>query len=199
MTFGALDNEVIGSHTRREFEELIVTWGWRCFYCARPVRESIESADDQVTEDHLTPLSRGGVDFLWNIVPACLRCNRLKGALTADEFRAARPGLVQGPAKESTATLTFKKPALSNLAQQTVDYLKPRLSMDAGQSPEYYRERRELLKKQTYEIRRLQQVSAGQMTLPIFGDDSARKIPQTDEAALTLAAMHVTEPIRRKA
>src|SRR5579859_3997505 len=127
--YGALDNTVHGSHTRAEFNELVATWGWRCYYCGIPVHECVKAEPDQLTEDHLVPLSRGGVDFIWNIVPACLRCNQLKGALTAEEFQIARPSLVQRQAQESTG-IPLVEPT-GTFAQQAVAYLAKKMAMDA--------------------------------------------------------------------
>jgi hypothetical protein len=191
--FGALNNEVVGSHTQAEFEELVATWGWRCYFCGIPVHECVKPAPDQLTEEHLIPLSRGGVNYIWNIVPACLSCNQLKGKLTAEEFQLARPGLVQRQAQESTGIPSLNTEA--NFAQQAVAYLAPKLSMD--RPPEYYKQRRQLLRQQLAEIRRLQLTASGQMTLAIFGDDAPRKLAQTEEAAMTLKGMHLTE--RRRA
>jgi len=36
--------------------------------------------------DHGHPVSRGGTDYLRNLVPACIECNRSKGDLTSREF-----------------------------------------------------------------------------------------------------------------
>jgi len=36
--------------------------------------------------DHSLPLSRGGTDYLRNLVPACIECNRIKGNLTSQEL-----------------------------------------------------------------------------------------------------------------
>jgi len=196
--FGALNNEIIGSHTRAEFNELVATWGWRCYYCGIPVHECAKPAPDQLTEDHLLPLSRGGVDFIWNIVPACLRCNQLKGKLTAEEFQIARPGLVQRQAQESKTNSLLETGG--NFAQQAVAYLAPKLAMEAQRPPVYYQERRELLRKQAAEIQRLNLVRAGQLTLPIFGDDAPRKLMETEPASLVVAkGMHVADASRRKA
>lgn len=50
----------------------------RCFYCGRQTK---------LTKDHVVPISRGGSDTLDNIVPACMRCNRLKSAITIGNFK----------------------------------------------------------------------------------------------------------------
>jgi len=36
--------------------------------------------------DHSRPLSRGGTDYLRNLVPACIECNRSKRNLSSREF-----------------------------------------------------------------------------------------------------------------
>jgi len=36
--------------------------------------------------DHSKPLSRGGTDYLRNLVPSCIECNCSKGNLKSQEF-----------------------------------------------------------------------------------------------------------------
>jgi len=36
--------------------------------------------------DHSRPVSRDGTDYLRNLVPACVKCNRSKSDLTSREF-----------------------------------------------------------------------------------------------------------------
>lgn len=67
---------VAGTHSLEEWESLLVEHQGKCFYCSNPAE----------SRDHVIPISRGGSDSISNIVPACLRCNKRKGALTADEF-----------------------------------------------------------------------------------------------------------------
>lgn len=47
-------------------------YGHRCVYCHRKMT--------QLTQDHLTPLSKGGAHTLSNVVPACRSCNSRKQA-----------------------------------------------------------------------------------------------------------------------
>jgi 5-methylcytosine-specific restriction endonuclease McrA len=86
--FGALDQSVVGSHTEREWLDLLTQWNWLCFYCGEFIQRGAVDSKHEATKDHMTPISRGGVDFIGNIVPACLRCNQLKGESTVEEFRA---------------------------------------------------------------------------------------------------------------
>ena len=58
----------------------------RCQYCGN-VRRS-----DELTFDHVIPVSRGGGKSWDNIVTACIECNRKKGGKTP---RQARMGLVK--------------------------------------------------------------------------------------------------------
>ncbi|AVR56720.1 HNH endonuclease [Microbacterium phage Didgeridoo] len=50
-------------------------WGakrkWRCVYCGRGAGMVV---------DHFVPEARGGGDVIWNLVPACDRCNSSKQA-----------------------------------------------------------------------------------------------------------------------
>lgn len=68
----------VGSHTLREWRELLKSSGHRCAYCGR--------GDVALTEDHIVPLARGGSDSIDNIAPACGSCNSRKRDLTAEEF-----------------------------------------------------------------------------------------------------------------
>lgn len=64
--------------------------GWKCCYCGRELLPfGIAEQDASATVDHQTPSSRGGDDSIANLALACRACNSLKGALTAEEFRAA--------------------------------------------------------------------------------------------------------------
>jgi hypothetical protein len=50
-----------------------------CLYCAMrfPTRE--------LTRDHITPLSQGGLDVWNNVATACRRCNNHKGGMTPEQ------------------------------------------------------------------------------------------------------------------
>ena len=51
--------------------------GNRCVYCG---------STENLTIDHVRPLSKGGETNADNCVAACLRCNQAKGSLDLDEF-----------------------------------------------------------------------------------------------------------------
>lgn len=54
-----------------------------CAYCSTPIDELSR------TVDHLHPKSRGGILSNKNKVPACGKCNKLKGNLNIYEFKRA--------------------------------------------------------------------------------------------------------------
>lgn len=58
-------------------ERILFRDGFRCYYCGTLA----------TTEDHLTPVSRGGSEADWNLVACCASCNGSKGAMTEEEFR----------------------------------------------------------------------------------------------------------------
>lgn len=74
--------QAAGSHTLKQFYLKCDYHGWRCIYCGEPLNKIT------VEPDHRKPLSRGGVDYLSNIAPACKPCNRAKHNKTEKEFRA---------------------------------------------------------------------------------------------------------------
>ena len=68
-----------GSFTGAEWRALLESFGHRCSYCG---------SGGPLHADHRVPLSRGGTNYIGNILPACARCNLRKHALIEEEFRA---------------------------------------------------------------------------------------------------------------
>jgi len=75
------------SHTDRQWQNKFFGMGAKCYYCEIPLK--LKEAE----REHRTPKCRGGSDCIHNIVPACKRCNRVKGWRTEEEFAKARPAL----------------------------------------------------------------------------------------------------------
>lgn len=67
-----------GSFTVDEFRQKCLEYNNSCAYC----KQECES----LTVDHVIPLSKGGSNYISNIVPACLSCNSKKRDLSVDEF-----------------------------------------------------------------------------------------------------------------
>jgi len=67
-----------GHHTLAEWRTLKVIFDYRCAYCGRKPKK--------LTQDHITPLSKGGSDDIGNIVPACQSCNSIKHARPLSEI-----------------------------------------------------------------------------------------------------------------
>lgn len=61
-----------GSHTFGEWESLKAQYNWTCPSCGK-VEPNI-----RLTEDHITPLSKGGSNNIENIQPLCRSCNAKK-------------------------------------------------------------------------------------------------------------------------
>jgi 5-methylcytosine-specific restriction endonuclease McrA len=64
--------------TVTQWQERVAEYGGLCGYCRQPMGE--------VTQDHMTPLTRGGNHTLSNVVPACQSCNSRKYTKTLLEF-----------------------------------------------------------------------------------------------------------------
>jgi len=99
------------SHSEQEWRKKFFAMGAECYYCKKPLLLS------EATKDHRTPKCRGGSSRIWNIVPACLRCNQMKGWRTEAEFLAARPGLC----RNSQPRLTKAKPNPGTLPLEEKD------------------------------------------------------------------------------
>lgn len=61
----------IATLTPCQWESILAGWDYRCAYCG--------SADKSLCQDHVTPVTRGGLYTSGNIVPACKSCNSRKG------------------------------------------------------------------------------------------------------------------------
>jgi 5-methylcytosine-specific restriction endonuclease McrA len=66
-----------GEHSTREWELKLQEFKGCCAYCG---------AEGDMQRDHFVPISRGGSNYIDNIVPACGQCNASKGAKTGAEF-----------------------------------------------------------------------------------------------------------------
>lgn len=76
------------SKTRRwQRNALINKHGAVCAICTEPFKSMKE-----ITFDHKTPISKGGLDELDNLQLAHLSCNQEKGTMTDEEFRIFQKG-----------------------------------------------------------------------------------------------------------
>jgi hypothetical protein len=215
--FGKLNQEIVGSHTEAEWLDLLSVWNWRCFYCAEPVQRTSPDPQHEATKDHMVPISRGGVDFIGNIVPACLRCNQLKGNTTVEEFRKQRDWVInrkstgitycrelkENPQVTPSVEVTHPGPPLlptleiAAMWKRVLDAASSGMRIDGERSSsEYWRNRRAVLKVQADGIKRTRLESAGQLVLPMFGDGTARKLMDTEPQALAFNGIDLD---RRKA
>lgn len=64
-------NAPINDFTAAQWAIMKAHYKYCCVYCGRKMK--------RLTQDHITPLSKGGAHTASNIVPACLRCNSSKG------------------------------------------------------------------------------------------------------------------------
>lgn len=67
-----------GSWTAKQFQDLCEAVEHCCYYCGVQT--------DNLTVDHYIPLSRGGTNWIENIVPACPACNYSKQDRTGEEY-----------------------------------------------------------------------------------------------------------------
>ncbi len=68
-----------GKFTKVDIQNMYVSQGAHCYYCSVSIEEAYHI-------EHMTPISRGGSNWIDNICLACVPCNRTKGVKTAEEF-----------------------------------------------------------------------------------------------------------------
>ena len=71
--------EVGGSFTAEDIRNMYTSQGARGYYCS-------VSIEDKYEIEHMTPISKGGSNWIDNICLACVQCNRSKHVQTAEEF-----------------------------------------------------------------------------------------------------------------
>lgn len=75
----ALERNASGDHTSIEIEKLYQEQDGFCYWCDREL-------DSGYHVDHVIPLSRGGTNFIENIVISCPTCNLSKGSKLPSEW-----------------------------------------------------------------------------------------------------------------
>ena len=71
-----------GTHTIDEWINTLELFGHKCCYCG---------SDKNLTKDHVVPLSKGGTNYIENILPACRSCNSSKGTKELIEWYTSQP------------------------------------------------------------------------------------------------------------
>lgn len=75
----ARESDAPGEFTAEEIGQLLAQQGGCCAYC---------EAEDRLSLDHKTPLSRGGSNWVENLQWLCVSCNSKKRTRTDEEYRA---------------------------------------------------------------------------------------------------------------
>lgn len=69
-----------GNFTTVDWLHKVEYHGWKCAYCR------VGLTQKSLTIDHKIPLSKGGSNWLANLIPACRTCNSKKGAKSWREY-----------------------------------------------------------------------------------------------------------------
>lgn len=73
----------------RKMRLRLVSEATECTWCHVPISNQLPKNHPQKsTADHYVPLSLGGMDSYDNLVPACFRCNSMRGNMTPAAFLA---------------------------------------------------------------------------------------------------------------
>lgn len=71
----ARKKNALGSHTAEELQEQLIRQSHKCYYCQGALGDKRSSYH----ADHIVPISRGGTNYIHNIVLTCSTCNLKKG------------------------------------------------------------------------------------------------------------------------
>ena len=71
-------NAPVNDLTAEDWQAALAHYNHKCVYCG---------ATEDLTQDHIIPLIRGGPHTISNVAPACRSCNSRKGARTPAEAR----------------------------------------------------------------------------------------------------------------
>ena len=74
----ARKSNAIGAFTLKEWEELKRKFNYTCLKCGR------KEPQIKLTKDHIIPLTSEGTNFISNIQPLCMGCNRKKSTKTVN-------------------------------------------------------------------------------------------------------------------
>jgi 5-methylcytosine-specific restriction endonuclease McrA len=80
--------QVGGFHTAAEWYELCEFYEFKCLRCGK------QYPFDNLTLDHVKPVSKGGSSFIWNTQPLCKSCNSIKGDKEID-YRKSLPDWIK--------------------------------------------------------------------------------------------------------
>jgi len=81
-----------GSFSSDDWQETLSVFCFKCAYCGN---------EENLTQDHVVPLSKGGTHEKSNVVPACKSCNSRKGDKTIS-------GWIRGITRSSRGTLNLQ-------------------------------------------------------------------------------------------
>ena len=83
----ALKSKAKGDFTELEFKETLEIFDYRCAYTGEPILEDLSNCH----REHIVPLSKGGDNGIWNIVPSLDWVNLSKNNSDMEEWYRQQP------------------------------------------------------------------------------------------------------------
>lgn len=77
-----------GYITEEQWEECVAFFGNVCAYSGEEFGEELTN---QITEEHIIPLSKNGSNYIWNVIPVKFKYNSSKGNSLLKDWYTQQP------------------------------------------------------------------------------------------------------------
>lgn len=103
-----------GDFSWLELEELLSFFDYRCAYTGEPLKEGYHL-------DHVVPLSKGGLNYIWNIVPSCPMANLSKNNKHMETWFKKQEYFSEERLKKIYEWISLKQKELKDLEDENND------------------------------------------------------------------------------
>lgn len=78
-------SNLIGEYTDEQLNECLEFFEYKCAYSGEPLRDKV------ISKDHIIPLTKNGVNYIWNIAPTLIEINSSKSDNLLEDWYCKQP------------------------------------------------------------------------------------------------------------